>query len=303
MNIQKLYEASLRHRSPKAASLHYKLNKGIVNLFYPVTAKCTGGTDPSSNVIISLTSYTARIDTVCLTVTTLLNQTVKPAMVILWLAEEQFPGREKDLPEKLKALTGKGLTIRFCDDLRPHKKYYYTMLEYPDHYVIKVDDDLFYPENLVEVLLRTSKQYPGEVVFTWGHEIVPDTEGDVFSADKWQYTSGGTKPSSLLIPTGVGGVLYPPHCLHEEVFNKAAIRKLCLNADDLWLKAMALLNHTKAVRADVPAKIFFSILKTQKTGLYRSNALEDENSAAWRRIMEAYPECRRILLENFAEET
>lgn len=296
MNIQRLYEAPLRHKNQKVSSLHYKLNKGIVNLFYPIFGNCEYGIDPDSNVIVSLTSYPARIDTLHMTITTLLNQTVKLGKVVLWLADNQFPEGEKDLPERLLKLKEKGLSIRFCDDLRPHKKYFYTMKENPDSYVITVDDDIFYPENLVELLMATSEKYPDTVVCTWGHEFVPDENGDVYSADKWVYSRGGTQPSYTLIPTGVGGVLYPPHCLSDEVFNKDSIVDCCLNADDLWLKAMALLNNKKAVRIDRPAKVFFSILKTQKTGLFYSNALEDKNSLAWRKIIQKYPKCAEILL-------
>ena len=295
MNIRRLYEAPLKIKNEKAASLIYKVNKGLVNLFYPVCGKCGYGVDSSSNVIISLTSYNARIDTVYLTVMTLLNQTVKPRAVILWLAEEQFPEGEDALPGNLTALKKKGLQIRFCDDLRPHKKYFYTMKENPDCFVITADDDVFYPENLVEELIDTSRKYPDTVVCTWGHGFVPDDKGDVFSASKWEYLREGNEPSYLVIPTGIGGVLYPPHVLSEEVFNKDALRGLCLNADDLWLKAMALMNNKKAVRIDKPAKIFFTILKTQKSGLYYDNAIEDKNSVAWRNIMEAYPKCREIL--------
>ncbi len=82
------------------------------------------------------------------------------------------------------------------------------------------------------------------------------------------------------------------------MFNAEAIRRLCLNADDLWLKSMALLNHKKAVRVNRPAKLYFSILRTQKSGLYYDNALEDKNSVAWRNIMEAYPECMEMLIKS-----
>jgi hypothetical protein len=43
---------------------------------------------------------------------------------------------------------------------------------------------------------------------------------------------------------GVSSVLYPPHSLHEELFNKEAIIEQCLTADDVWLSCMALLKGT-----------------------------------------------------------
>ncbi len=302
MNIQKLYEETFRHKSTALSSFHYKFNKGLVNLFYPVFGKCGYGLDDRSNVIISLTSYPDRIGTIYLTIMTLLNQTVKPKAVILWLAKEQFEGGESGLPSKLLALKDKGLSIRFCEDLRPHKKYFYTMKENPDCDIITVDDDVFYPENLVEMLVDTSGKYPGTVVCTWAHGFFLGKDGDVNTAGQWQYLTDGTEPSFSVIPTGVGGVLYPAHCLSEEVFNKDAIKELCLNADDLWLKATALINHCKAVRVDKPAKLFFSILKTQKSGLYYSNAIEDKNSIAWKKIMDRYPNCREILIKEYKKE-
>ena len=47
-------------------------------------------------IVVSLTSYPGRIDVVHKTITTLLHQSLKPDVVILWLAHEQF--RNKSLP-------------------------------------------------------------------------------------------------------------------------------------------------------------------------------------------------------------
>ena len=52
-------------------------------------------------LIVSLTSFPARINTVHQVIESLLNQTKKADKIILWLAPEQFPNGEKDLPEKL----------------------------------------------------------------------------------------------------------------------------------------------------------------------------------------------------------
>ena len=52
----------------------------------------------------------------------------------MWLAKEQFENIE-DLPQELKEQQKRGLTIRFCDDLRSHKKYYYVLQENPNDIV------------------------------------------------------------------------------------------------------------------------------------------------------------------------
>jgi hypothetical protein len=175
------------------------------------------------------------------------------------------------------------------------------MMENPDCYILTVDDDVLYPENLVELLMDTAKEYPDTVVCTWGHRITLDENGDISRAGEWQYLTDGTTPAFSVIPTGVGGVLYPPGILDIEVFNQTAIKELCLNADDLWLKAMAIKNHKKAVRVNRPAKLYFSILKTQKSGLFYDNALKNKNDVAWDNIMRAYPECEELLRKSLLE--
>ena len=52
-------------------------------------------------VIISLTSYPARIDTVHLTIRSILRQTVQADKILLWLSIEEFPNKYADLPQNL----------------------------------------------------------------------------------------------------------------------------------------------------------------------------------------------------------
>ena len=90
-------------------------------------------------IIASLTSYPARINVVPYVIASLLNQTVKPDKIILWLAETQFP--DKKLPPLFDEVRACGVEVRFCpEDLGPHKKYFYAMQEYPDHIIITFDD-------------------------------------------------------------------------------------------------------------------------------------------------------------------
>ena len=77
-------------------------------------------------ITISLTTYPGRINQVYYAIKSLMIQSIQADKIILWLAEEQFPN--KKLPDKIHILEKLGLTIRWCDDLRSHKKYYYAYL-------------------------------------------------------------------------------------------------------------------------------------------------------------------------------
>jgi hypothetical protein len=69
-----------------------------------------------SELIVSLTSYPRRFPILDFAIRSLLNQTVRPDRVILWLAEDDVTY----LPSAVRRLAG--LEIRTCRDLRSFKK-------------------------------------------------------------------------------------------------------------------------------------------------------------------------------------
>lgn len=67
-------------------------------------------------MIASLTSWTKRINTAHLAVQTILAHSRPADLTVLYLAEEEFPNREKDLPRELPALrSDKIVMIFFCE--------------------------------------------------------------------------------------------------------------------------------------------------------------------------------------------
>ena len=98
--------------------------------FYKRT-KSSGITSAKRNplLIVSLTSYPLRMKTIHFTLHTLLNQSIKPDKIILWLAKEQFPRREKDVPRRIRRLRKYGLSIEWCNDIRSYKKLIPTLKE------------------------------------------------------------------------------------------------------------------------------------------------------------------------------
>lgn len=236
-------------------------------------------------IIISLTSYPKRIGTIWMTIETLLRQEIKADEIILWLAKEQFDGIES-LPQNLINLQDRGLTIRFCDDLRSHKKYFYVMQEYPDDIVILVDDDMFYPEDTVKKLLELHEKYPKDVCCMTGQVMT----GEETLPSQWRNPNLDEKlehRSDVQIFTGSGS-LYPPRCLHSDTFNFKLIAELCPYADDLWLTYMAHINNTK-VTAYYPWRAFpITIYGTAVNSLWYINAEQGKNDKQWTAIKKYY---------------
>lgn len=283
-------------------SLMYKWYKLLLNTMYPISEWFNNsyGLSDESKVIVSLTTYPGRVKIVWITIASLLNQTMKPYKVVLWLAEDQFPN--KQLPLSLRRMQRRGLEIRYCDDLKPHKKYYYTMLEYPDHYIVTADDDIFYPENHLEVLWKGHMEYSKCVVCTWSHRISFDEEGRFAKYNEWE-NSEKEAPSHLTLAVGCNGVLYPPYSLHEKAFDKQVIRERALFTDDLWLKCMEILKNTKVVNCSDRSLIYFSILRAQRDGLWKQNAdHEKKNDRIWKELMEYFPEVKECLKKDRSNE-
>lgn len=194
-------------------------------------------------VIISLTSFPERIPYVHKAICSMLHQRYKPDMVILWLAEPQFPGKEMDLPRKLLSLCKYGLTIKWVEkDIKPYKKLIPALREFPEDIIVTADDDVYWPVDHLSKLIHALQERPNEIHC---HQItrIRFENGSFDSAKRSPEMYGSSKYCNKLV--GVGGVAYPPHCLGAEVFNEKAFLELAPTSDDIWFWAMALKNGTK----------------------------------------------------------
>ncbi len=258
--------------------------KRLFDLFMPRYFKRTGrkagyGLNTKKRAetyIVSLTSFPARIEDIWITIETILRQSFKPDKIILWLSAEQFP--DKKLPESLIKLQERGLTIRFCEeDLRSHKKYFYAMQEYPEANIITFDDDSYYHKDVLLKLIQLHRLFPGAICANRAHKIT-FSNGMVKPYRQWVSNyKRFNEPTHLLVPTGVGGVLYPPGSLAKEVFQKEIFQKICPQADDLWLKVNALRNNTKVISTKYFNKALIAVSKTQKERLLQYNSLNGGN--------------------------
>lgn len=297
--IRQLYGAARKRKDAgkKNWPLVYKTTKFLANIGTPAFQhfNTKPGTDKEHGLIVSLTTFPERISKVWITIATIMNQTYRPKRIILWLAKEQFSG-EAVLPKKLLRLKKRGLEIRFCEDLKPHKKYFYTMKEYPEECVVTIDDDVLYPEDHLQQLWETHLKHPKEVCCQYAHKITYDKNGRIDLYENWESCFGRhTDPSLQIMPVGCGGVLYPPNALSEEVFHKENIKRLCPMMDDLWLKSMAVLKGTKTVLCSKGSLIYFDVIGTRKSGLQHTNAGEKKNDIAMKAIVDAYPEVGETL--------
>lgn len=170
----------------------------IMPIIYKIFNKEVGIRD-DNNVIITLTSYPDRINKLWITIESLLRQTYKPKKIILWLAESQFPEKTKSLPKSLLKLQKRGLTIEFCEDIKSFKKFFYTAKIYNDYIIITADDDVIYPNNLIENLLKTYANNNHCVCCYRAHQIKLNNDFKPVKYKDWGLLSNVLNPKSWTV--------------------------------------------------------------------------------------------------------
>ena len=229
-------------------------------------------------LIVSLTSYGDRLNTLSICLKSLLNQTKKADKILVYLTDDI---KESHLPSSLLELRDRGIEYRFVPfDLKPHKTYYYAMQDYPDSIIITVDDDMKYSPVLVGKLYESYLKYPHAVSCLRAHLIKFNENGTIKRYVDWGMEDNSfiDVPTFKLLPTGVCGVLYPPHCLPKEAFNIEKIKELALMTDDLWLKVMCTANDFPAVLVEKQGPVH-GIAGTQENAISLFNYYygNDEN--------------------------
>jgi hypothetical protein len=240
----------------------------------------------ADDVVCSLTTVADRLAVAHYAIESLLLQSVRPASVELYLSDELSPG---DLPESLRRLTSCGLNLHFVPDVGPHTKLIYALDDFSGKAIITADDDLYYPSNTVAALLRTGARFPHAVVGNWARRLSVDARGLVNPVrtgelltppvllENVEQERHDATPSFDTFVYGTGGILYPAKSLDRQAADVETFRRLCPTEDDVWFKAMALLQGTPAVPTNLGIRPSHHVLRgSQGNALRHVNHDPDE---------------------------
>lgn len=263
-----------------------KLTRSVANRVLPKYLSRVHKQDKNSGegIIVSFTSYPARINIVWQVVESLKRQSIKPEKIILWLSKEQFNSCD-DIPQSLRDCEDKVFSIRIVEgDIRSHKKYFYAMQEYPENVIVTCDDDVYYHPDTLSCLIETSKVYPGCIIANVSSQLKYDNNNELLPYLQW---GGEFKPYSSLnnVQIGIGGVLYPPHSIHQIAFRQECFMKVAPMADDLWLSMAARLNNTPVVQTGKNI-LFLEVQNEGKSLSSVNNGSENMNDCQIKQIRE-----------------
>lgn len=255
------------------------------------------------NIIVSLTSFPERMYDIHFVLYSLLTQSFKPSSVVLWLAESQFPHKEKDIPQKVLSLKENGLEIKWCENLGSFKKLIPSLSEYPNDIIVTADDDIYYPNHWLNELYRFHIKYPNDIISHRARHIKLNENNTIKKYAEWELCLGEYQSSFLNFATNGAGSLIPPNSYDKEILNYNLAEKLCSSTDDIWFWAMSVLNHTKThvVENNMPWLTYvnpardFNILNEKTLWSINSQGKNDENL---NKILHHFPKILDIIIEN-----
>lgn len=232
----------------------------------------TKKTSKWSQVIVTLTSFPARIKHIRPTIESLLVQSYMPSQIILWLAREEFPEGMEEVPKEVRELQNGIFSIKWCHNIRSYKKLVPALQEFSSDIIVTADDDLIYDREWLLRLYKTHLEFPNDIICHRITKMIKDKEGrwaDIPGG--WEYYSGASYLNKL---TGGSGTLYPPNALALEITNEKMFMGLAPTSDDIWFWLMGVYNNTK-IRAAKDCIAYLNV----NSNMRETPALSKENDS------------------------
>ena len=200
----------------------------------------------------------------------------------------------------LNALVERGLLeVNIVEDLKSYKKLVYSMKKYPNHNIVICDDDVLYPKNWFKSFsdYQVGNRDLKKIVCHRGHNVKLNQNGQLESYKTWDFdVTTPSRITTMLFPTGTGGVYYPKNSLPPVAFNSHLFTKFAPHADDIWFWLSAISNncHFGLLNNKVNYRDMYEIPDSQTFNLWSTNVNESKNDTQLRKSLKYFFESNLI---------
>ena len=197
-------------------------------------------------IIVSLTSFPAAIPYAIQAIRSVLNGTLKPDKIVLYLDTKKFPNGK--IPNELEDLKKENpnFEVRFDPaEIRSYKKLIPALRDFPDDVIVTIDDDILYHSDFLLDLVKVHMQLPNAIIAHRVRRLRLNTPYKKWRKYKWyDFIFKRYHFDFHAMQTGVGGVLYPPYSLDEKMLNPELFMSMAPTNDDIWFWAAAVSHGT-----------------------------------------------------------
>lgn len=244
-------------------------------------------------IIVSLTSFPEAIPYAVQAIRSILAGSLLPDKIVLYLDTQKFPGGI--LPLELEHLKNEAaiFEVRFDDaEIRSYKKLIPALKDFPNDVIVTIDDDIHYHPDMLNRLVHLHKKQPNAIIAHRVRKIKLNTPYRKWRKYKcYDFIFKKIHFNHLAMQTGVGGVLYPPYSLDENMLDASLFMDLAPTNDDIWFWAAAVSKGTYVVPVPGWHQKLLEIGKPSKIALMtiNLNPENDRNLNALKKILEYYP--------------
>lgn len=248
---------------------------------------------PKSQIIVSLTSFPAAIEYAAKAIESILNGSVLPDKVVLYLTFSQFG--EQGIPQSIMKLASENALFEVRDyprEIRSYRKLIPALNDFPEAIIVTIDDDVKYHKDMLRDLLSWHEKLPDAILAHRAKLMKPSEPYRKWKKYRWyHFLTKKIHANYRNIQTGVGGVLYPPKSLKQDMLDVELFTQLAPTTDDIWFWAAGVANGRKVVPVpfghNKPRGLGKPTILSLKTTNFKSG--EDRNIAALKKILEKYP--------------
>ncbi len=254
-------------------------------------------------VVVSMTSFPKAIPYAEKAIRSLLNGSVLPDQLVLYLTFSQFEGGR--IPDSLIRLSLENpvFEIRNYDrDIRSYRKLIPALNDFPEAVIVTVDDDVAYHRHMLRDLLALHSLIPDAVLAHRAKRIILGKPYRDWKKFRWyDFLFKRIHRSFTTLQTGVGGVLYPPHSLRQDMLDVELFTAIAPSTDDIWFWAAAVANGLPVIPVPFGRNKPRGLDKPKALSLKAVNfkGKEDRNSAALNAILKHYPEITKRLNDGY----
>lgn len=237
-------------------------------------------TKRTPSIIISLFAERENFEELSITIFSLLNQSLKPDKIILWLDEEY-----EDLttiPYDISQYIKNGLEIRFTKNYGTFTKTISAFRDYSNSIIVTTENNVYYPYNWLKLLYLSYISHQEDIHVHTAYKF--DTE----------YNYNKNKKNNLETAefdnyfSNKGGVLFPPNCYTNEALRSDIFNKISQNNSELWFWIMALVHNRKIRIVNNHIKNFISLSSVKLISFMPNNKSTEEFNKDFATLMTYY---------------
>lgn len=202
---------------------------------------------------VNLTTTHSRLHLCSATVWSLMNQSLKPDFIVLWISRDSYLSDEgiKQLPDFVKKfnIINNILVVNYVSNTGPYRKIIPALRKGNESDImVYADDDVIYGNDWLKILVDCFNRYDRKCVVASRVRIIDkNIFGVTKSYSSFDISNSENKFNESFIITGVGGAILTKNLIDSQYLNDDSFIVVAPKTDDIWISKIIELSGTSVI--------------------------------------------------------